>query len=88
MIVATLRNPFLRPSAHLARFRILPYAKRLFASSHPTISPAAGVSPAAATLGILTAELDKLAPRFEIQSSKIRIIRTPSDFYSTLKVIG
>jgi CDP-diacylglycerol--glycerol-3-phosphate 3-phosphatidyltransferase len=37
-------------------------------------------------LGAFTNELDKIAPRFEIQGSQIHILRTPSEFYKTLKV--
>lgn len=39
-------------------------------------------------LGTLTGELDKLAPRFEVNASQIRILRAPGEFYETLKVIG
>ncbi|KAI5790124.1 hypothetical protein EDC01DRAFT_657629 [Geopyxis carbonaria] len=39
----------------------------------------------ASALSSLTSELDKLAPRFEVEPNKIHIIRSPSDFYSTLK---
>lgn len=44
-----------------------------------------GASPAA-MLGAFTNELDKIAPRFDILGSQIKIIRSPSDFYETLKV--
>lgn len=37
-------------------------------------------------LGAFTSELDKIAPKFEIQGSQIQILRTPSEFYETLKV--
>jgi hypothetical protein len=37
-------------------------------------------------LGAFTTELDRIAPRFEIQGSKIQILHTPSEFYETLKV--
>ncbi|KAF2404772.1 hypothetical protein EJ06DRAFT_467410, partial [Trichodelitschia bisporula] len=36
-------------------------------------------------LGGLTAELDKLSPRFEIDASQIEILKTPSEFYEVLK---
>lgn len=36
--------------------------------------------------GSLTTELDKISPRFSIRADQIRIIRTPSEFYNTLKV--
>ena len=31
-------------------------------------------------------ELDRIAPSFDIKGDQIRIIRTPADFYETLKV--
>ena len=37
-------------------------------------------------LGAFTNELDKIAPKFEIHGSQIRILRTPAEFYETLKV--
>lgn len=30
-------------------------------------------------------ELDKIAPSFNIQGSQIQVIKTPADFYDTLK---
>ncbi len=37
-------------------------------------------------LGSLTNELDRIAPRFEIQGSQIQVLRSPNEFYETLKV--
>ncbi len=37
-------------------------------------------------LGAFTSELDRIAPKFEIQGSQIQILRTPTEFYETLKV--
>jgi hypothetical protein len=37
-------------------------------------------------LATITTDLDNIAPRFEIQSEQITIIKTPADFYETLKV--
>lgn len=37
-------------------------------------------------LAPFTNELDKIAPSFKINGSQIRIIKTPADFYETLKV--
>lgn len=36
-------------------------------------------------LGVFTSELDKIAPRFEVQGSQIQILRSPSEFYEVLK---
>jgi CDP-diacylglycerol--glycerol-3-phosphate 3-phosphatidyltransferase len=37
-------------------------------------------------LATITTDLDKIAPRFEIQPEQIEIIQTPAEFYQTLKV--
>jgi len=37
-------------------------------------------------LAPFTSELDRIAPSFQINGSQIRVLRTPSDFYDTLKV--
>lgn len=37
-------------------------------------------------LATITTDLDKIAPRFEMQPEQITIIRTPAEFYETLKV--
>jgi hypothetical protein len=39
-------------------------------------------------LGGLTIELDRIAPRFDIHASQVRILQTPTEFYDTLKVGG
>ena len=38
------------------------------------------------TLRALTDELDRLTPRFDIEASQIHVLKTPTDFYETLKV--
>ena len=40
----------------------------------------------ASMLATITTDLDKIAPRFEVQPEQITIIRTPAEFYETLKV--
>lgn len=37
-------------------------------------------------LATITTDLDKIAPRFEMQPDQIHIIQSPSEFYETLKV--
>lgn len=37
-------------------------------------------------LGVFTDELDKISPRFEINGSDIQILRSPVEFYESLKV--
>jgi len=57
---------------------------RKFSTSTPVAN--ANSSSTASMLGAFTNELDRIAPKFEIQGSQIHILRTPSDFYETLKV--
>jgi CDP-diacylglycerol--glycerol-3-phosphate 3-phosphatidyltransferase len=40
----------------------------------------------ASMLATITTDLDKIAPRFELEPDQIEIIQTPADFYETLKV--
>lgn len=40
----------------------------------------------ASMLATLTTDLDKIAPRFEIEPEQIHIIKTPAEFYAILKV--
>ncbi|KAI1632226.1 hypothetical protein F4809DRAFT_656670 [Biscogniauxia mediterranea] len=51
------------------------------ASSAPTTSSASS----AALLAPFVTELDKIAPSFKMNGSQIQIIKTPADFYDTLK---
>jgi len=37
-------------------------------------------------LATITTDLDKIAPRFEIQPDQIEIIQSPAEFYEKLKV--
>ncbi|KAJ4302923.1 CDP-diacylglycerol--glycerol-3-phosphate 3-phosphatidyltransferase [Kalmusia sp. IMI 367209] len=39
----------------------------------------------ASMLASITTDLDKIAPRFEVQPEQIQILKTPSEFYETLK---
>lgn len=39
-------------------------------------------------LAAFTEELDKIAPRFDIRGEQVKVLRTPSEFYETLKVCG
>jgi CDP-diacylglycerol--glycerol-3-phosphate 3-phosphatidyltransferase len=48
---------------------------------------ASSTSPSQAPmLTAITSDLDKLAPKFEIDPDQITIIQTPAEFYETLKV--
>ncbi|PMD43682.1 hypothetical protein L207DRAFT_510191 [Hyaloscypha variabilis F] len=57
---------------------------RRYSTSSTTVSTPNGASQAS-MLGAFTSELDRIAPKFEIQGSQIQILRTPSEFYETLK---
>lgn len=46
----------------------------------------AAATSAPTPLGGITVELDRIAPRFEIPASRITILNSPANFYSTLKV--
>lgn len=48
----------------------------------PASSPAGGVG----ALAPFVNELDRLAPSFDVRGDQIQIIRTPTEFYETLKV--
>ncbi|KAF2868416.1 hypothetical protein BDV95DRAFT_500447 [Massariosphaeria phaeospora] len=47
--------------------------------------PASAPQSQASMLATITSDLDKIAPRFEIQPDQIEILKTPSEFYETLK---
>ncbi|KAH0371570.1 hypothetical protein KCU65_g1683, partial [Aureobasidium melanogenum] len=53
--------------------------------SNSSVAPTTSTPSPGAALGGLNTELDKLSPRFDISSSQIEILRSPSDFYETLK---
>ena len=52
-------------------------------------SAGAAPAPAPSSMGMLApmvTELDRMAPSFDIRGANIRVIKTPADFYETLKV--
>lgn len=52
-------------------------------------APGAASAQAASKAGMLApfvTELDKLAPSIDVRGDQIQILKTPSDFYETLKV--
>lgn len=51
--------------------------------------PAGNPPPSVNSVGALApfvTELDRLAPSFDVRGEQIQIIRTPAEFYETLKV--
>ncbi|KAF7864574.1 hypothetical protein EAF04_006706 [Stromatinia cepivora] len=60
--------------------------KRCTYSTSTSSSATAPTAPSSASiLGAFTNECDKIAPKFEVHGSQIQILRTPSEFYETLK---
>jgi CDP-diacylglycerol--glycerol-3-phosphate 3-phosphatidyltransferase len=66
------------------RARLLQAKPRRYSTS--TSSTTASSSSPASMLGAFTNELDRIAPKFEVQGSQIQLLRTPAEFYETLKV--
>ncbi|KAL2203349.1 hypothetical protein CC79DRAFT_1337979 [Sarocladium strictum] len=79
--VARARPAFPRPQITPNRVQCRRYSGSAGAA---TASPAAS-SHAAGTLAPVVSELDRLAPSFDISGDRIQIIKTPTDFYETLK---
>src|SRR5271168_3903015 len=67
------------------RPRLLQFKQRRYSTSPSSVAGVYESSPAG-MLGAFTNELDRIAPKFEIQGSQIHILRSPSEFYETLKV--
>ncbi|EMC96891.1 hypothetical protein BAUCODRAFT_574670 [Baudoinia panamericana UAMH 10762] len=55
-----------------------------FEHGSTTTAPGPAQSPAS-PLASITSELDKLTPRFDVSADDIEIIRSPTEFYETLK---
>ena len=49
-------------------------------------APQASNANSVGALAPFVTELDRLAPSFDIRGEQIQIIRTPAEFYETLKV--
>lgn len=60
-------------------------ARRYSSTSAPSMGSPAPQSHAS-MLATITTDLDKIAPHFEIQPEQIEILKTPTEFYETLKV--
>jgi hypothetical protein len=57
-----------------------------FASTSANPAPVTSSQSTASQLAVITNELDKLTPRFEVSAESIEILRSPSEFYTALKV--
>ncbi|KAG0648585.1 Phosphatidylglycerophosphate synthase [Hyphodiscus hymeniophilus] len=82
MIIRSI--PRCTATRRLQASRTLHVKQRKYSTSSPSLASTA--SPPASMLGAFTNELDKIAPKFEIYGSQVRILRSPSDFYETLKI--
>ncbi|KAF2841562.1 hypothetical protein M501DRAFT_970195 [Patellaria atrata CBS 101060] len=60
-------------------------SRRYSTSNAPNGTYGSLSSSPASMLGSITSELDKISPRFEVQPTQIQILRSPSEFYETLK---
>ncbi|ESZ94992.1 hypothetical protein SBOR_4612 [Sclerotinia borealis F-4128] len=60
--------------------------QRTLSTSTGTTAIAPTAPSSASILGAFTNECDKIAPKFEVHGSQIQILRTPSEFYETLKI--
>ncbi|PKS07277.1 hypothetical protein jhhlp_005879 [Lomentospora prolificans] len=78
------RPPLAHPRIGSGNRPCIPQCRRYSANASPgtvSVPQATGVG----ALAPFVSELDKLAPSFDIKGSDIRILRTPTDFYETLK---
>jgi CDP-diacylglycerol--glycerol-3-phosphate 3-phosphatidyltransferase len=69
-----------RPSISTPRFQYRSYATPHGAQAAQAHSGGAGL------LAPLVSELDRMAPSFDIRGEQIRVLKTPAEFYETLKV--
>lgn len=53
----------------------------------PAAATPASAPSSASQLAVFTGELDKLAPRFDIPAEAVEILKSPAEFYETLKVL-
>lgn len=65
--------------------RAVKTTRRYSSSNAPNMASAATQSQAS-MLATISTDLDKIAPKFEVQPDQITIIQTPAEFYATLKV--
>ena len=72
-------------SLRVSSFRSIKPSRRCSSSSStPQPPPLAAASPIS-PLASIANELDKLAPRFDVSADKVEIVRSPAEFYETLK---
>ncbi|KAF8428574.1 hypothetical protein EV426DRAFT_584865 [Tirmania nivea] len=84
LLLPSSRNPGLRTFTRSCKCLARTRPHRLLHTA-PPIAPPHPVSSYVPALASLTSDLDKLAPRFDINAGQIRILKAPSDFYLVLK---
>jgi CDP-diacylglycerol--glycerol-3-phosphate 3-phosphatidyltransferase len=85
MIVRSTIRCFATRRLQICWPRSLQVKQRRYSTSTSSVATCNGFSHTS-MLGLFTNELDRIAPRFEINGSQIGILRSPSEFYETLKV--
>lgn len=85
-VVSRARGPIssLRNGVRLS-CRVVRPSRRFSTSSSSPVSSSAPQSQAS-MLATITTDLDKIAPKFEIQPDQIDVLKTPVEFFETLKV--
>ena len=98
MVMGGARTLFIRQVRHITynsssrAFQSCPLKSRTFfsgsaaAAGHHAASSLGPSPPVLKMMGALVEELDRLAPRFEIQPSQVEIYHEPKEFYEALKV--
>jgi len=72
-------------SSSTARRHVTKYGRAQRRYSSTSSGTAAPIQSSAAPIASITNELDKLSPRFDVPAESIEILRTPAEFYATLK---
>ena len=72
-------------SSSAARRHVAKYGRGQRRYSSTSSGTAAPVQSSAAPIASITNELDKISPRFDVPAESIEILRTPAEFYATLK---
>lgn len=83
-----LPRALLRCSTRVCRLKPLRVKGRRYSTASSTgPAPATmNTAPVGGVLAAFTEELDKIAPRFDIKGEQVTVLRTPEEFYETLKV--
>ncbi|CZT21626.1 probable phosphatidylglycerophosphate synthase PEL1 [Ramularia collo-cygni] len=61
------------------------FQQRFASTSSPPAAAPSSTSSSVSQFGLITSELDKLSPRFDVSADSIEILRSPAEFYETLK---